>query len=223
MNGALLSSQKMDYCTPGEFFWELDKEFHFVLDAAATEKSAKCATYYTPETDGLTKPWNVAGGGAVFCNPPYGREIGKWVRKAYEEAQSGITVVLLIPARTDTSYFHEYIYGKAEIRWVRGRLRFEDEDGTVYPPAPFPSMVVVYNGEGKNGMKDETVEARAVKIAAKVMVADGLCRREDPEECKMGYLGSEKCERCIRAWLMTKARVELAREAREKHGNRESG
>lgn len=112
MNGALLSSQKMDYCTPGEFFRELDKEFHFALDAAATEKSAKCATYYTPETDGLTKPWNVAGGGAVFCNPPYGREIGKWVRKAYEEAQSGITVVLLIPARTDTSYFHEYITGR---------------------------------------------------------------------------------------------------------------
>ncbi|MGO5022282.1 hypothetical protein ACTQ4E_04190 [Lawsonibacter sp. LCP25S3_G6] len=71
-------------------------------------------------------------------------------------------------------------------------------------------------------MKDETVEARAVKIAAKVMVADGLCRHEDPErECSRGYLGSEMCERCIRAWLMTKARVELAREAREKHGNRE--
>lgn len=73
-------------------------------------------------------------------------------------------------------------------------------------------------------MKDETVEARAVKIAAKVMVADGICRHEDPErECSRGYLGSEMCERCIRAWLMTKARVELAREAREKHGNRESG
>ena len=69
----------------------------------------------------------------MFCNPPYGREIGKWVRKAYEEAQSGATIVLLIPARTDTSYFHDYILGHAEIRWV------------VYPPAPFPSMVVVYN------------------------------------------------------------------------------
>lgn len=81
----------------------------------------------------------------MFCNPPYGREIGKWVRKAYEEAQSGATIVLLIPARTDTSYFHDYILGHAEIRWVRGWLRFEDEDGMVYPPAPFPSMVVVYN------------------------------------------------------------------------------
>lgn len=86
------------------------------------------------------------GGGPVFCNPPYGREVGKWVRKAYEEAQSGTTVVLLIPARTDTTYFHDYIYGKAEIRFIRGRLRFTDEEGNAYAPAPFPSMVVIYNG-----------------------------------------------------------------------------
>lgn len=86
------------------------------------------------------------GGGAVFCNPPYGREVGKWVRKAYEEAQRGATVVLLIPARTDTTYFHDYIYGRAEIRFVRGRLRFTDEEGKAYAAAPFPSMVVVYNG-----------------------------------------------------------------------------
>ena len=85
-------------------------------------------------------------GGAVFCNPPYGRKIGQWVRKAYEEAKRGTTVVLLIPARTDTTYFHDYIYGKAEIRFVRGRLRFTDEEGNAYAPAPFPSMVVIYNG-----------------------------------------------------------------------------
>lgn len=65
----------------------------------------------------------------MFCNPPYGREIGKWVQKAYEEAQGGTPIVLLIPARTDTSYFHDYIYGKAEIRFIRGRLRFTDDDG----------------------------------------------------------------------------------------------
>lgn len=86
-------------------------------------------------------------GGSVFCNPPYGRALGAWVRKAYEEAQAGTTVVLLIPARTDTAYFHDYIYGKAEIRFLRGRLHFEDEDGNRFPPAPFPSMVVVYNGD----------------------------------------------------------------------------
>lgn len=148
MDKVLLSSKKMDYCTPMNFFIELDKEFNFALDAAATKASTKCNAYYTPETDGLKSPWNLAGG-AVFCNPPYGREIGKWICKAYEEAQNGTTIVLLIPARTDTSYFHDYIYRKAEIRFLRGRLRFEDEDGTAYPPAPFPSMVVVYNGRDK--------------------------------------------------------------------------
>lgn len=109
MNGALLSSKKMDYCTPQGFFDTLNAEFHFTLDAAATGKSAKCKQFYTPETDGLTAPWNI-GGGSVFCNPPYGRALGAWVRKAYEEAQAGTTVVLLIPARTDTAYFHDYIY-----------------------------------------------------------------------------------------------------------------
>ena len=144
MNSALLSSEKMDWCTPKAFFNELDAEFHFCLDAAATDKTAICPTYYTPREDALLLSWDK--GGAVFCNPPYGREIGKWVKKAHDEAQRGLTVVLLIPARTDTSYFHEYIYGKAEIRFVRGRLKFTDDDGKVFAPAPFPSMVVVYNG-----------------------------------------------------------------------------
>lgn len=70
------------------------------------------------------------------------------MRKAYEEAQHGTTIVLLIPARTDTAYFHDWIYGKAEIRFIRGRLRFTDEDGNAYDAAPFPSMVVVYNEKG---------------------------------------------------------------------------
>jgi len=139
---ALFSSNRMDWCTPQDFFDRLDAEFHFVLDVAATGQSAKRRNYYTPEADGLKQSWNC--GGAVFCNPPYGREIGKWVRKAYEESQSGTTIVLLIPARTDTAYFHDYIYGKAEIRFVRGRLRFTDSDGTPSAPAPFPSMIVIY-------------------------------------------------------------------------------
>lgn len=143
MNAALLSSKNMCWCTPQDFFDKLNAEFGFVLDPAATDKTAKCSLYYTPETDGLSQSWNC--GGAVFCNPPYGREIGKWVRKAFEEAQAGATVVMLIPARTDTSYFHDYIYGKAEIRFLRGRLHFTDENGTQYPPAPFASMVVIYN------------------------------------------------------------------------------
>ena len=87
MNVALLSSKKMDWCTPKQFFAELDREFHFVLDAAATEQTAKCSRFFTPETDGLAQSWDV--GGAVYCNPPYGREIGKWVKKAHDEALRG--------------------------------------------------------------------------------------------------------------------------------------
>ena len=148
MNAALFSSKKMDYCTPQAFFDALNREFHFPLDAAPTANCANCPPYSPPEPPWLKRPGTVGGGGgAVFCNPPYGREVGKWVRKAYEEAQGGATVVLLIPARTDTTYFHDYIYGKAEIRFIRGRLRFTDEEGNAYAPAPFPSMVVVYNGE----------------------------------------------------------------------------
>lgn len=149
MNPALFSSKKMDYCTPQSFFDKLDEEFRFSLDAAATDKTAKCPIYFTKETDGLKSSWSIAGEGAVFCNPPYGREIGKWVAKAHAEAESGKTIVLLIPARTDTSYFHDHIYGHAEIRFIRGRLRFTDEAGIPFPPAPFPSMLVIYNGRGE--------------------------------------------------------------------------
>ena len=144
MNAALLSSKNMDWCTPQDFFDKLDAEFHFVLDAAATEQTAKCAKFFTPETDGLSQSWDC--GGAVFCNPPYGLEIAKWVRKAYKESKKiNHPIVLLVPARTDTAYFHDYIYGKAEIRFVRGRLKFTGENGKDYASAPFPSMVVVYN------------------------------------------------------------------------------
>lgn len=151
MNNALLSSKNMNWCTPQDFFDRLNDEFLFTLDVAATAKSAKCKQYFTPETDGLKQSWN--RGGAVFCNPPYGRALGAWVEKAYNESKTGTTIVLLIPARTDTSYFHDFIYGKAEIRFIRGRLKFTDEDGKEQTdangrsmPAPFPSMVVIYNG-----------------------------------------------------------------------------
>ncbi len=143
LNQGLFSSEKQDWCTPQQFFDELDAEFHFVLDAAATHQNSKCKQCFTPEDDGLIQSWDV--GGAVYCNPPYGKEIGLWVKKAYEEAQKGTTIVMLIPARTDTKYFHEYIYHKAEIRFVKGRLKFTDENGTPKGTAPFPSMVVIYN------------------------------------------------------------------------------
>lgn len=151
MNDVLLSSKNLSWCTPPEFFTELDQEFHFDLDPAATDKSAKCARYYTPADNGLEKDW---GGYRVFCNPPYGRHINEWVRKGYEESRKpGTLVVMLIPARTDTSYFHDYIFnGKAdEVRFLRGRITFTDEDGKPTTDAkgrpcsaPFPSAVVVW-------------------------------------------------------------------------------
>ena len=155
MNQVLLSSKNMCWCTQQDFFDRLNDEFAFVLDAAATDKTAKCPLYFTPETDGLLQSWDC--GGAVFCNPPYGRTIGKWVKKAFEESKCGHPIVLLIPARTDTIYFHEYIYGKAEIRFVRGRLRFTDDDGNAADPAPFPSMIVIYNGDRYENKKRKEI------------------------------------------------------------------
>lgn len=139
MNTAIMFSSATDlWSTPQDFFDELNAEFNFTLDPCATRENAKCARFFTVEDDGLKQDWQ---GETVFCNPPYGREIGKWVKKCYEESKKpGTTVVMLIPARTDTSYFHDYIYGKArEIRFIRGRLKFGDAKNS----APFPSMVVV--------------------------------------------------------------------------------
>ena len=140
MNAVMFSSKKDDWATPQDFFNRLDAEFHFTLDPCANDENHKCKKYYTKEQDGLAQSW---AGECVFCNPPYGRELPKWVKKCHEEAVHA-TVVMLIPARTDTRVFHDYIYGKAEIRFIRGRLKFDDGKSS----APFPSMVVVFNNAG---------------------------------------------------------------------------
>lgn len=137
MNTDVMFSSKTDlWETPQKFFDELDLEFHFDLDVCALPENAKCEDYYTPETDGLSQCWH----GCCWCNPPYGREIERWVKKAADSAAGGATVVMLLPARTDTRWFHDYIYGKAEVRFVRGRLKFGGSKNS----APFPSMVVVF-------------------------------------------------------------------------------
>ena len=134
----MFSSATDNWATPQDFFDELNAEFHFDLDACADKINHKCDKYYTKEQDGLTMPWK----GIVWCNPPYGREIGKWVRKALFASVGGATVVMLIPARTDTKWFHDYIYKRdnVEIRFVKGRLKFGNSKNS----APFPSMVVVF-------------------------------------------------------------------------------
>lgn len=137
MNDALLSSKSQDWATPPDFFAALHARFAFTLDAAASAENAKCTHYFTPEQDGLSQNW---GGQRVWCNPPYGREIGKWVRKGYEEAQKpGTLVVMLLPSRTDTAWYHDYCT-RGVIRHLRGRLKFGD--GSC--PAPFPSMLVLF-------------------------------------------------------------------------------
>lgn len=142
MEKILWSSKSAEYETPRATYEALNQEFGFTLDPCCTSENHKCCKYYTKEDDGLSKSWS---GETVFCNPPYGREIGKWVAKCRHEADHGATVVMLIPARTDVAWFHDYIYGISEIRFLRGRLRFNAHKEN----APFPSMVVVMRGSDR--------------------------------------------------------------------------
>lgn len=129
----MFSSKTDMWETPQDFFNKLNKEFNFDVDVCATKENAKCKKFYTLEENGLQQTWT----GTCWMNPPYGIEISKWVKKASE---SKATVVCLLPARTDTRWFHEYIYNNAEIRFIKGRLRFGNSNNS----APFPSMVVIF-------------------------------------------------------------------------------
>ena len=134
----MFSSKTDEWSTPQDLFDKLNGEFHFDLDVCANESNHKCAMYYDRKQDGLRMPWT---GHVVWCNPPYGREIGKWVEKAYKESLSLDTqIVMLLPARTDTKWFHNYVLGHAEIRFLQGRLKF----GSSKNSAPFPSMLAIY-------------------------------------------------------------------------------
>lgn len=138
-NRVHFSSEDMTWTTPRPLFDALHAEFGFTLDAAASHTNHLCERYYTEQDDGLTQDWS----GVVWCNPPYGRAIGDWIRKAHHEARRGVQVVMLIPARTDTAAWHDYIFEQpgVTVRFLRGRLRFGDATGN----APFPSAVVVFN------------------------------------------------------------------------------
>ncbi len=139
----MFSSKEEKWQTPNKVFNKLNEEFNFTLDPCCQHDSAKCKKYYTPIEDGLSQSWE---GEAVFVNPPYGRELRKWVEKCYNEGQKENTkVVMLIPSRTDTTYFHDFIYHKSEIRFIRGRIKFiNPTTKKAGDSAPFGSMVVVY-------------------------------------------------------------------------------
>ena len=130
------SSANDGWETPRWLFEGLDSEFGFTLDPCATRASAKCKRYFTIDEDGLAQSW---ANETVFMNPPYGRNIARWVKKAFESSQNGATVVCLLPARTDTRWWHDYVM-RGEVRLCRGRLRF----GEAKSGAPFPSAVVVF-------------------------------------------------------------------------------
>ena len=178
-NDLMFSSKKDDWGTPQDLFDRLDKLYGFTLDAAANHENAKCNSYYTQSgffqkqngaeggkwihanINGLTGQWNLGGkltfgGGWTWCNPPYGREVGKWVAKAWHEMKTGNSSVLLLPARTDTRYFHGYIWDAlsrgprhgVSVDFLKGRLKFEgavNQKTGKADPAPFPSMLVEFS------------------------------------------------------------------------------
>lgn len=138
-NSVLFSRKSDEWSTPQDVFDALDREFQFTLDPCATDKNHKCGMYYTKEQNGLEQDWE---GHSVFCNPPYSK-IAEWTEKCFREGcKDFTTVVMLVPSRTDTRYFHDFIYHRAEIRFVKGRLRF----GKATANAPFPSMLVIFRG-----------------------------------------------------------------------------
>ena len=136
MNPALFSSATDDWATPMHLFRQLDYEFGFDVDVCASADNAKCRRFYSKEDDGLAQDWR----GVCWMNPPYGDTIGRWMQKAYESSQQGgATVVCLVPARTDTAWWHDWAM-KGEVRFLRGRLKF----GGAKDGAPFPSAVVIF-------------------------------------------------------------------------------
>ena len=139
----LFSRESDEWGTPNNLFIKLDKKYNFTIDVAASKRNYKCKKYYTKEDNGLFKDWSNE---VVWCNPPYS-EIDLWVQKCYEESGKSKLIALLIPARTDTKYFHKYIYNKAELIFIKGRLRFTNPNKS--GSAPFPSMLVIYKEKVK--------------------------------------------------------------------------
>ena len=128
LNRGLFSSASIHWATPKALYQALDAEFQFNDDPCQLK----------PTDDGLSREW----GSSTYCNPPYGKEIGKWIAKALEESRKGKTIVCLIPSRTDTRWWHDYVMKAQEIRFLRGRLKFSGHSNS----APSPSAIVIFGG-----------------------------------------------------------------------------
>lgn len=178
-------SASSEWTTPQPLFDSLDKIFHFETDVCATAANAKCARFYTAEDDGLAQEWR----GVCWCNPPYGKGLGRWIEKACE---SRATVVMLVPAYTANAWWHRYVIPHAEVILLRGRLQF----GGVPFPAPFSSAVVVFNRDTKGakrhlkrcaGCNDFFFAARsdAIRCGGRCRMAQSRAIREASERMRI--------------------------------------
>lgn len=160
--GYMPKAKSVEWETPQDLYDELNNEFHFTLDPCASHDNAKCDRYYTIEDDGLSKSW---ANERVFMNPPYGKELNKWVSKAYFESLYAEIIVALLPVRTSTAWFHDYVLDKEEIRFIRGRLYFTHPDGHKVN-APFSSMIVIWStrSSGTNGYLTDFIDLETEEI-----------------------------------------------------------
>lgn len=142
MHSALRTSDCMEWATPQDFFNRLDHVYEFQLDASASAKNAKCARFFSKKDDGLSQDWYPFR--RVWLNPPYGRGIEHWMRKAWEESLKGCLVVCLVPARTDTKWWQSWVTDKAQVTFVPGRLKYVNTRQNKVGSAPFPSALVIY-------------------------------------------------------------------------------
>lgn len=158
------SSNKTDWETPQDLFDRLNRKYNFTWDLAASDTNAKCSNYLTIAENSLNVNWSKLQGN-LFLNPPYGRDVKWWVKKAYESslAKTNGAIVLLIPSRTDTSYWHDYILQKAEIQFLRGRVKFEI-NGQAGQPAPFPSAIIEYSSYMQRGGKNNGTQKTQTNI-----------------------------------------------------------
>ena len=213
MNTDLMFSSETDqWSTPQEYFDDISKEFTFTTDVCASAENAKVLHYFTRADNGLIQDWN----GVCWMNPPYGRVIGKWVKKAYESSMGGATVVGLLPARTDTKWFHEYIYGKSEIRFIKGRLRF----GGCKNPAPFLSMLVIWKKEAQQVIQPDAEIIKGVIKGMRVSNKDvknisALCQKvSGKDHCGGCKYDDDKYDYCPETWYASSLAADLL-EARE--------
>ena len=165
LTGEQFNSSGNERETPWEFFWRLDNEFHFTLDPCASHKNHKCERYFTKTTDGLKRDWSNE---VVFVNPPYGRELQRWVKKSYEESLKGATVVMLIPLRSNNIWWHDYCMKAHEVRLLRKRLKFIDEQGIPYKHGlPFPLALVIFRPKKRKNNNPQLLPYEAFRVVTK--------------------------------------------------------